>query len=82
MLQAKIFMPTNHLCVGPWIYDQQTVDITKKFSSLHLKYSELIIERFKLTTVRGDPVNPPIWWLDPEDSIAHTITDRILFFFL
>lgn len=42
---------------------------------LHEDYSDLILERIKLLTATGDPINPPIWWLDPEDKDAQMVSD-------
>jgi alpha-glucosidase (family GH31 glycosyl hydrolase) len=36
------------------------------------------MERFKLAVLNGSPVNPPIWWIAPEDKIAQTIDDEFL----
>lgn len=36
------------------------------------------MERFKLAVARGEPVNPPIWWIAPEDKTAQTIDDEFL----
>lgn len=36
------------------------------------------MERFKLAVSNGDPVNPPVWWLAPEDKIAQTVDDEFL----
>lgn len=45
----------------------QTVQITRKFTSLHNAYADRILKEFQ------DPRHPvinPIWWIDPEDKIA------------
>ena len=36
------------------------------------------MERFKLAVKSGDPVNPPIWWVDPTDKISHSISDEFM----
>lgn len=36
------------------------------------------MERFKLAVSNGDPVNPPIWWIAPNDEIAQTIGDEFM----
>lgn len=36
------------------------------------------MERFKLVVARGEPVNPPVWWIAPDDKIAQTIGDEFL----
>lgn len=36
------------------------------------------MERFKLAVEKGEPVNPPIWWIAPEDKIAQAIDDEFM----
>lgn len=36
------------------------------------------MERFKLAVSNGDPVNPPIWWIAPNDKIAQAVDDEFL----
>ena len=36
------------------------------------------MERFKLAVKSGDPVNAPIWWVDPTDKIAQSIFDEFM----
>jgi myogenesis-regulating glycosidase len=36
------------------------------------------MERFALAVRSGYPVNPPIWWLNPEDKIAQAVDDEFL----
>lgn len=37
---------------------------------LHAQYSKLIIEFMRENVETGAPVNRPIWWISPNDSIA------------
>lgn len=36
------------------------------------------MERFKLATTTGEPVNVPLWWIAPNDKIAQEIDDEFL----
>lgn len=36
------------------------------------------MERFKLAVSNGEPVNPPIWWIAPNDKIAQAVDDEFL----
>lgn len=36
------------------------------------------MKRFKLAVSTGEPVNPPIWWIAPEDKIAQEISDEFM----
>ena len=64
------------------IYDNtlqlQAITISRKFTQLHADYTELIMKRFKLAVSTGEPVNPPIWWIAPEDKIAQEISDEFM----
>lgn len=74
-LQATVFMPALQFSVTPWDFDKETIELSLKFTKLHEEYSDLVVERFNLAVSKGDPVNPPIWWLDPEDKDAQEVHD-------
>lgn len=74
-LQANVFMPSLQYSFVPWDYDEETILISHTFTNLHAKYTGVIMERFKLASERGDPVNPPIWWVAPDDRVAQYIND-------
>ncbi|XP_058824106.1 myogenesis-regulating glycosidase-like [Topomyia yanbarensis] len=77
-MQANTFMPSMQFSKTPWDIDLETVEITKRFVSLHEDYSDYILQRMRLAVAEGIPVNPPIWWLDPDDEIALKIDDEYL----
>jgi myogenesis-regulating glycosidase len=75
-LAANVFMPSLQFSYVPWDYDDNTIEISHKFVDLHNEYTDEIMKRFKLAVSDGHPVNPPIWWVDPTDYVAQTISDR------
>nr|CAD7200931.1 unnamed protein product [Timema douglasi] len=77
-LQANTFMPALQFSIVPWDYDNETVEIAKKFTALHYQYSDLIIELARNSSEYGSPINPPIWWVDPDDSDAQAVDDEYL----
>uniref|UniRef100_A0A1I8MXX3 Glycosyl hydrolase n=1 Tax=Musca domestica TaxID=7370 RepID=A0A1I8MXX3_MUSDO len=77
-LQANVFMPSLQFSFVPWTFDEETIEISKKFTKLHADYTPQIMERFKLAASTGEPVNPPLWWVDPEDKTAQGICDQFL----
>ncbi|XP_075235696.1 myogenesis-regulating glycosidase-like [Lycorma delicatula] len=77
-LQANTFMPCIQFSVAPWDFDYETIAISKKFTELHYKYSSKIIQLMKNTVQTGAPLNPPIWWVDPSNPIAHNIYSEFL----
>lgn len=74
-LQANIFMPSLQFSYVPWDYSEQTIEISKKFTALHSQYTNDIMEALQKAVDVGEPVNPPIWWLDPNDKVALQIDD-------
>ncbi|XP_014228914.1 myogenesis-regulating glycosidase [Trichogramma pretiosum] len=77
-LQANTFMPSLQFSFVPWDYDDETIKISKKFTQLHTQIAPKVIDRMKLAVQTGAPVNPPIWWVDPEDQEAHKVSDEYL----
>ena len=75
-LQANVFMPSLQFSFVPWDYDNETIALSHKFVNLHAQYTTEIMKRFKLAVEKGEPVNPPLWWISPDDSIAQRIYDR------
>lgn len=75
-LQANVFMPSLQFSYVPWDFDQETVNISLAMTQLHDKYTDLILRRANIATTLGEPINPPLWWVDPYDVVAHQIHDR------
>ncbi|XP_059620860.1 myogenesis-regulating glycosidase [Phlebotomus argentipes] len=81
-LQANVFMPSLQFSYVPWDYKDgdgiNMLDLCRHFVQLHEDYADVIVDRFHLAVELGEPVNPPIWWLDPEDSVALATFDEFL----
>ncbi|XP_029729604.2 myogenesis-regulating glycosidase-like [Aedes albopictus] len=77
-LQANVFMPSIQFSYVPFDFDEETIRISKEMTDLHEKYSPLIMERFRAAVSGGYPVNPPVWWVSPEDTVAQAIDDQFL----
>lgn len=78
-LQANVFMPSLQFSYVPWDYSEQAINISKKFTKLHADYTDEIMKAFDEFVKSGEPVNPPIWWLEPQDAIALGISDGNIF---
>ncbi|XP_044748469.1 myogenesis-regulating glycosidase isoform X2 [Coccinella septempunctata] len=79
--QANAFMPSLQFSYLPWELDEapfNTTEIVRNFTNLHEKYSDVILEAMLNSTRTGAPVNPPIWWIDPTDPVAHKVDDEFL----
>ncbi|XP_011868139.1 PREDICTED: uncharacterized family 31 glucosidase KIAA1161 isoform X2 [Vollenhovia emeryi] len=77
-LQASVFMPSLQYSFVPWDYDDETIDICRKYTELHANHQKIIVNAMKQAIENGTPVNPPIWWIDPTNSEAHKINDEYL----
>lgn len=77
-LQATIFMPGLQFSFVPWIYDEHVVKYTQEMVTLREQYGQLIIDLAKNATKTGEPINRPIWWLDPKDEQALAIDSEFL----
>ncbi|CAH2049634.1 unnamed protein product, partial [Iphiclides podalirius] len=77
-LQANVFMPTLQYSFVPWDHDAEAVEICRKFTQLHADFADLIAEAMQKAVETGEPVNPPIWWLDPTDEEALAVWDEFL----
>ncbi|XP_055636772.1 myogenesis-regulating glycosidase-like isoform X2 [Toxorhynchites rutilus septentrionalis] len=77
-LQANTFMPSMQFSKTPWDIDEESIELTRVFTQLHEDYSDYILQRMRITVTEGTPVNPPIWWLDPDDEEALKISDEYL----
>lgn len=74
-VQANVFMLSFQYSFVPWDYDNETVDICRYYTAIHSLYAKFIVQRFDTAIYRGSPVNPPIWWVDPDDRVAQQIND-------
>ncbi|XP_054278064.1 myogenesis-regulating glycosidase-like [Macrosteles quadrilineatus] len=77
-LQANTFMPAIQFSIAPFDFDEETVRISKKFTSLHVAYSGKIIRTMRRSVRFGTPVNTPIWWVAPTDPEAHSVWDQYM----
>lgn len=44
-------------------------------TTLHADYAPMIIELANNATASGEPINRPIWWIDPKNAEALNIDD-------
>lgn len=75
-LQANVFMPSLQFSYVPWNFDDETIALSRFFTNLHDAYSTYIMGVFKNAIETGEPVNRPLWWVDPADIVAQGIYDR------
>ncbi|CAH2049633.1 unnamed protein product, partial [Iphiclides podalirius] len=74
-VQANTFLPAMQYSYVPWNFDNETVEISKKYTELHAAYADYIYAAMQASVDEGKPVNAPLWWLDPNDQETLTIWD-------
>lgn len=48
-------MPSLQFSWAPWDFDQETVELSRKFVELHEEHADYILERFALAVSDGHP---------------------------
>uniref|UniRef100_A0A146M3J7 Putative family 31 glucosidase KIAA1161 n=1 Tax=Lygus hesperus TaxID=30085 RepID=A0A146M3J7_LYGHE len=74
-VQLTAFLPVMQFSYHPWKFDEETVNITKRYIDLHYNYSSRMVEIFNTAEV---PLISPVWWLDPDNPIALQTKDQFL----
>ncbi|XP_038221310.1 myogenesis-regulating glycosidase-like [Zerene cesonia] len=77
-LQASTFMPSLQFSYVPWDLDNETIAISKQFVNLHEAFAPTLLEACARAVQDGSPVNPPIWWIDPNNTETYDIWDQYL----
>ncbi|XP_065225168.1 myogenesis-regulating glycosidase-like [Planococcus citri] len=77
-LQINVFMPTLQFSIPPWNYGNKTCEIALKMLKIHNSFSNLILQSMKQFVKKGIPVNPPLWWIDPNDNVTYTIDSEFM----
>ncbi|GFO42265.1 E3 ubiquitin-protein ligase ubr3-like isoform x2 [Plakobranchus ocellatus] len=77
-LQACIFLPALQFSIGPWIYDQHVVELTRQLLAVREQYMPRILELAQESVTTGDPIIRPLWWVAPEDPEALVVSDEFL----
>ena len=77
-LQASVFLPALQFSLGPWIYDQTVVHMTRELLAMREKYVPRILELAQESVATGDPIIRPLWWVAPEDPEALVVSDEFL----
>ncbi|XP_022126353.2 myogenesis-regulating glycosidase [Pieris rapae] len=77
-VQANTFLPVMQYSYVPWNFDNETIEISKKYTDLHAAYADEIYAAMGEAVEHGSPVNPPLWWIAPSDPEALVIWDEYL----
>ncbi|XP_063627354.1 myogenesis-regulating glycosidase-like [Cydia splendana] len=77
-VQANTFLPAMQFSFVPWGFDNETSEISLKYTKLHAEYATHIQAAMNASVLDGRPVNGPLWWIAPNDAQALTIWDQYL----
>ncbi|XP_033764406.1 myogenesis-regulating glycosidase-like [Pecten maximus] len=77
-LQANTFLPAMQFSIGPWLFDEAVVNMTRDYINLHANYSDVIVSLAQEATRTGAPIIRPLWWVAPDDPTAQTIDSEFL----
>ncbi|XP_051551989.1 myogenesis-regulating glycosidase [Myxocyprinus asiaticus] len=78
-LELSAFMPAMQFSLPPWLYDEEVVNIAKKFTALHdTLVAPRILELAGEVLYTGDPILRPLWWIATDDEAAYKIDSQFL----
>ncbi|XP_032514714.2 myogenesis-regulating glycosidase-like [Danaus plexippus] len=77
-VQANTFLPVMQYSYVPWNFDNETLDISRKYTELHAAHAHDVYEAMQAAVETGAPVNAPLWWIDPDNEQTYTIWDQYL----
>ncbi|KOB70265.1 Glycosyl hydrolase family 31 protein [Operophtera brumata] len=77
-VQANTFLPAMQYSYVPWNFDNETVEISRKYTELHAAYADEIYAAMEASVKDGSPVIAPLWWLDPHDNETLLIWDEFV----
>ncbi|XP_064611379.1 myogenesis-regulating glycosidase-like [Liolophura sinensis] len=77
-LELNAFLPSMQFSIVPWNYDDEVINISRRYIKLHEEYSPKIIHLARKFNETGAPIIRPLWWIAPNDEDAQTIDTEFL----
>ncbi|XP_076854127.1 myogenesis-regulating glycosidase [Brachyhypopomus gauderio] len=78
-LELSAFMPVMQFSIPPWVYDDEVVEIARKFTALHeTLVAPRVLELAGEVLHTGDPIIRPLWWIATNDEAAYKIDSQFL----
>lgn len=78
-LELLAFMPAMEFSIPPWLYDDEVVEIARKFTKLHeTLVAPRVLELAGEVLNTGDPIIRPLWWIATGDEAAYKIDSQFL----
>ncbi|XP_056447943.1 myogenesis-regulating glycosidase-like [Gadus chalcogrammus] len=78
-LELSAFMPAMQFSIPPWAYDDEVVEIARKFTDFHKNLvAPRVLELAGEVLNTGDPIIRPLWWIANDDEAAYKIDSQFL----
>ena len=78
-LELNVFLPSMQYSFAPWQYDDETLQIAKRLTTLHETYvTDRILKLAQNALKTGEPIIRPLWWIDPLNTKTFDIEDEFL----
>ncbi|CAL8250915.1 unnamed protein product [Boreogadus saida] len=78
-LELSAFMPAMQFSIPPWAYDDEVVEIARKFTEFHKNLvAPRVLELAGEVLNTGDPIIRPLWWIANDDEAAYKIDSQFL----
>lgn len=76
---TRVHSSGHHGDQEPWSFDQEVLDITKKFVELRYQLLPYIYTMYYKYTTEGEPMIKPLVYFDQEDHHTHYRSDEFIF---
>jgi len=77
-VEATALMPVVQYSIPPWRFDDETVEISRRYSLLHLALADYYVELAEKAMREGEPILCPLVLRYPDDDECAQISDEYL----
>ncbi len=77
-VEATVLMPIVQYSIPPWRYDEETVEISKNYTLLHVSLAKYYVQLAEKAMKDGEPIVCPLVLRNPEDDKCTSINDEYL----
>jgi len=77
-IEATILMPIVQYSIPPWRFDEETVEISKRYTLLHMSLAEYYVQLAEKAMKYGEPIVYPLVLRNPEDDECAVVNDEYL----
>lgn len=77
-MQANALLPSLQFSIVPWQYDDEVINLTRRYIQLHDDFTDTIIRLARKAVDTAAPIIRPLWWVAPTDEAALTIDSEFL----